>query len=298
MAGRERNRGLNGVKLTHPARVLYPESGLTKEDLARYYVEIADDLLPHVIAKPLSVVRCPDGQAGDCFYQKHLSAGMPTAIHPMRLKESGGYKQYVSVRDVHGLIALVQFGVLEIHPWGCAPGKIEVADRVVFDLDPDPAVKWPRVIAAAKEVRERLTAIGLQSFVKTTGGKGLHVVAPLSPPMPWDPVKNFTQAFAAQMAADAPGDYIAKSSKAARRGKIFIDYLRNQRGATSVAPYSTRAKPGATVSMPLDWSELSARVKSDAFDANNTPRRLKRLQRDPWREFFALRQTIDRKLFK
>jgi len=294
----EKNRELSGIKVTHPTRVLYPELGLTKEDIARYYVDVADHLLPHVIDKPLSIVRCPDGQSGACFYQKHLTAGMPDAIHPIRLKESGGYKQYVSVRDVDGLVALVQFGVLELHPWGCAPGKIETADRVVFDLDPDPVVQWPRVVAAAKEVRERLTAVGLQSFVKTTGGKGLHVVAPLSPPMPWKPVKAFTQAFAAQMAAEASEEFIAKSSKSARRGKIFIDYLRNDRGATSVAPYSTRAKPGATVSMPLDWSELSARTRSDSFDVGNVRQRLKRLKRDPWRNFFTLRQTIDPKLFK
>jgi len=294
----EKNRELNGVRLTHPTRVLYPDIGLTKEELARFYIDIADYLLPHLAKKPLSIVRCPDGQDGACFYQKHLTAGMPAAIHPMRLKESGDYKQYVSIRDVDGLVALVQFGVLELHPWGCAPGKIEAADRIVFDLDPDPAVQWPRVVAAAKEVRERLTALGLQSFVKTTGGKGLHVVAPLSPPMPWAPVKSFTQAFAAQMASDSPKEFIAKSSKAARRGKIFVDYLRNDRGATSVAPYSTRAKPGAPVSMPLDWSELNARTRSDSFDVGNARQRLKRLKRDPWRDFFKLRQTIDRNLFK
>jgi bifunctional non-homologous end joining protein LigD len=289
---------VSGIRITHPDRILFAETGLTKEDLAEYYVDIADDMLPHVAGRPLSIVRCPEGQDGGCFYQKHLSPGMPAAIMPMRLRERGAFKKYVSVRDVHGLIALVQFGVLEIHPWGCSPNNIEVADRVVFDLDPDPAVPWARVVAAAKEVRERLSAVGLQSFVKTTGGKGLHVVAPLAPAVPWDRVKSFTQAFAAQMAADAPKDYIAKSSKSARRGKIFIDYLRNQRGATSVAPYSTRAKPGATVSMPVDWSELGARVKSDSFDVGNTRRRLQRLKRDPWWKFLSLEQTIDPKLFE
>jgi bifunctional non-homologous end joining protein LigD len=289
---------IGGVRLTHPDRVLFPKLKLTKEDLARYYLEVADLILPYVADRPLSVVRCPDGQAGACFYQKHLTMGMPKAIKPIRLRDSGGKKQYVSIRDAAGLVALVQFGVLEIHPWGCAPGKIESADRLVFDLDPDAAVAWPKIVAAAKLIRERLSLLGLESFLKTTGGKGLHVVAPLSPPMPWAGVAAFSQAFAKQIAAESPGEFIAKSSKAARRGKIFIDYLRNQRGATAVAPYSTRAKPGATVSMPLDWQDLTNSLKSDAFDVGNVPARLKRRKRDPWKEFFTLRQTIDRKLFR
>jgi bifunctional non-homologous end joining protein LigD len=289
---------IGGVRLTHPDRVLFPKLKLTKEDLARYFLEVAYLFLPYVADRPLSVVRCPDGQGGACFYQKHLTAGMPEAIKPIRLRDSGGMKQYVSIRDAAGLVALVQFGVLEIHPWGCAPGKIESADRVVFDLDPDEAVSWPKVIAAAKLVRERLSLLGLESFLKTTGGKGLHVVAPLSPPMPWKDVAAFSHAFAKQIAAESPGDFIAKSSKAARRGKIFIDYLRNQRGATAVAPYSTRATPGATVSMPLDWRDLTAGLQSDAFDVGNAVARLKRRKRDPWKEFFTLRQMIDRKLFR
>ena len=289
---------VSGVKLTHPDRILYPKLKLTKADLAEYYLGVADLLLPYVADRPLSIVRCPDGQNGACFYQKHLSAGMPKSIKPIRLRESGAPKQYVSVSDAAGLVALVQFGVLELHPWGCAPGKIESADRIIFDLDPDPAVPWPKVVAAAKLVRERLSSVGLQSFLKTTGGKGLHVVAPLSPPMPWPAVKSFTQAFAAQMAADAPDDFIAKSSKAARRGKIFIDYLRNQRGATAVAPYSTRATPGATVSMPLDWKELTGSLRSDAFGVTDVAARLKRRKSDPWKEFFTLRQSIDRKLYR
>jgi bifunctional non-homologous end joining protein LigD len=298
MAAAEKALELGGVRLTHPSRVLYPDWGLTKEDVAQYYIDVADHLLPHVVERPLSIVRCPEGEDGACFYQKHLSAGMPRSIRPIRLKESGGYGEYVSIRDVDGLVALVQFGVLEIHPWGCAPGKIEMADRIVFDLDPDPAVKWPRVVAAAKDVRKRLSAVGLQSFLKTTGGKGLHVVAPLLPPLPWSRVKAFAQAVSIEMTAESPDEYIAKSSKAARRGKIFIDYLRNDRGATSVAPYSTRAKPGATVSMPLAWSELGARTRSDSFNVSNVRQRLKRIKRDPWRDFFKTRQTIDPKLLK
>jgi bifunctional non-homologous end joining protein LigD len=298
MATAEQAHELQGVRLTHPSRVLYSDWGITKEDLAQYYVDVADCILPHVVDRPLSIVRCPEGQDGACFYQKHLSAGMPRLIRPIRLKESAGYGEYVSIRDLQGLIALVQFGVLEIHPWGCAPGKIELADRVVFDLDPDPAVKWTRVVAAAKDVRKRLSSVGLQSLLKTTGGKGLHVVVPLSPPMRWSQVKAFAQAFSVQMTVTDPEEYIAKSSKAARRGKIFVDYLRNDRGATSVAPYSTRAKPGATVSMPLAWSELSARIRSDAFNVSNTRQRLKRRKRDPWRDFFKVRQTIDPKLFE
>jgi len=181
---------MEGIKLTHPDRVLYSKLKLTKEDLARYYLAVAEQILPHVADRPLSIVRCPDGQSGACFYQKHFTPGMPDAIRPIRLKEGGGYKQYVSINDAAGLVALVQFGVLELHPWGCAAGNIEAADRIVLDLDPDPAVAWPKVIAAAKEVRDKLSTLGLRSFLKTTGGKGLHVVAPLSPPMPWRTVKD------------------------------------------------------------------------------------------------------------
>jgi bifunctional non-homologous end joining protein LigD len=218
---------------------------------------------------------------------------MPAAIHPMKVKEKSSVASYVSLEDVAGLVALVQFGVLEIHPWGAAPANPDRADRITIDLDPDPAVDWRQMIDAAGEVRHRLEALGLRSFLKTTGGKGLHVVAPLSPPVEWRVAKAFAKMLADRMVLDNPERYIATASKAARKGKIFVDYLRNQRGATAVAPYSTRARPGATVSMPIEWTDLAPRLRSDRFDLRNVEEHIKRRKRDPWREFAKLRQTIE-----
>lgn len=285
----------HGVRLTHPDKLLYPEQGITKLALAQYYVDVADHIMPHLRRRPLAIVRCPDGASGACFYQKHLSAGMPDAIKPFSVKGKTGRETYVSIDDERGLIALVQFGVLEIHPWGASVDDVDKADRMIFDLDPDPGVAWPEVVGAAEEVRERLQELKLESFLKTTGGKGLHVVAPLKPTIPWGPVKRLTQVVAMSMAADNPARYLAKASKAARKGRIFVDYLRNDRGSTAVAPYSTRAREGAPISTPLEWRELGPGLKSDQFRLENIRDRLARLKRDPWEGFFKLRQTLNAK---
>ena len=290
-----KEESFHGVRLTHPDKLLYKEQGITKQDLAQYYVDVADHIMPHVRRRPLAIVRCPDGASGACFYQKHLSAGMPDAIKPFSVKGKTGRETYVSIEDERGLIALVQFGVLEIHPWGASVDDVDKADRIIFDLDPDPGVAWPEVVSAAREVRERLKELELESFLKTTGGKGLHVVAPLKPAIPWEPVKRLTQVVAMSMAADNPERYLAKASKAARKGKIFVDYLRNDRGSTAVAPYSTRAREGAPISTPLEWRELSPRIKSDQFCLENIRDRLARLKRDPWEGFFKLRQSLNPK---
>lgn len=283
---------VEGVRLTHPEKPLYGKGGPTKREIAAYYREIAPLMLPHLRNRPLALLRCPDGQEKACFYQKHLSAGMPDAIRPLRVKGKDGYEDYVSIEDTAGLVALVQFGVLEIHPWGAPAGNLDKADRITLDLDPDPAVEWRDVIAAARDMKRRLAALGLRSFVKTTGGKGLHVVAPLAPPVEWRTVKEFTRMLAERMADEHPDRYIATASKAARKEKIFIDYLRNQRGATAVAPYSTRAKPGATVSVPIEWTALTPRLRSDRFNLRNLRKHLATRKRDPWGDFFKLRQTI------
>jgi bifunctional non-homologous end joining protein LigD len=204
------------------------------------------------------------------------------------IREKNKMEDYLYVRDVSGLVALVQMGVLEIHLWGSKVKTVEQPDRLIFDLDPDPAVAWPEVIAAAKRVRSLLQENhGLESVVKTTGGKGLHVVAPIRPRADWDEVKAFCQSVADQLVAEAPTKYIATMSKAARRGKIFIDYLRNARGATSIAPYSTRSREGAPVSVPLRWEELTARIKPNQFTVENLNRRLKKLDSDPWAELLT-----------
>jgi bifunctional non-homologous end joining protein LigD len=208
------------------------------------------------------------------------------------ISEDGKPDYNVSVDDLSGLIALAQIGALEIHAWGSRVRNLEKPDRLIFDLDPDPSVEWPRVVVAAREVRLLLKELGLTSFLKTTGGKGLHVVVPVQPRLDWEEAKAFCRAVAELMERAAPDRYIATMSKAARKGKIFVDYLRNGRGATAIAPYSTRARAQATVSVPIAWEELSAKLRSDQFTIKNLPARLKRLKKDPWADLPKTRQSI------
>ncbi len=278
----------SSFNLTHPDRVLWPDTGLTKQGLADYYADIAEWILPHVANRPLSLVRCPSGIEGSCFFQKHAWNGMSKAVQHRAIDD----EDILFIDDLEGLIALVQSGVLEIHAWGSPMENPETPDRIVMDLDPAEDVPWTALIDAALEVRERLGDAGLESFVKTTGGKGLHVVAPLRPKAGWDEVKSFTQSLAETMAGDSPDRYVATMSKRARAGKIFIDYLRNGRGATAVAPYSTRARSGAPVSTPLAWSELSASMRPDHFTVSNLPTRLAHLKSDPWADLPELDQGL------
>ncbi|HEV7669741.1 MAG TPA: DNA ligase D [Thermoanaerobaculia bacterium] len=281
-----------GVRLSHPDRVLYPEQGVTKLDLARYYEAVERWILPHLSKRPLTLVRCPEGRRKQCFYQKHYREGMPKSIRSVPIHEEGGNQEpYLHVDDLAGVVGLVQFGVLELHGWGALIDDVERPDRLVFDLDPDPSVPWPRVIETAELVRGGLTDLGLESFVQTTGGKGLHVVSPLKRGRPWEEVKDFARAFAERLVGIAPDRYISKASKAARTGKIFIDWLRNARGATAIVPYSTRAREGATVATPLSWQELKKASPSD-FTVATIPARLARLKKDPWEGFWTTRQTI------
>ena len=285
---------IDSVRFTHPERVLYPDTGLTKRGLADYYVGIADWILPEVAERPLSLVRCPDGLGKPCFYQKHLGASPPEDLHCARIKDSAGTTCYAMIKDTKGLVSLIQMSVLEIHPWGARVDRLEQPDRMVFDLDPDSAVGWAEVIKAALETRDRLKSVGLESFVKTTGGKGLHVVVPLARRHDWDRVHAFARRLAEGMAADSPGRYTARMAKAARTGKIFIDYVRNTRGATAVAAYSARAKPPATVATPLGWEELDPGLTPERFTVETLPRRLARLRQDPWRDMRTLRQSLRR----
>jgi bifunctional non-homologous end joining protein LigD len=287
-----------GVTLSHPDKVLYPEDGYTKLDLANYYVEVGSWMLPHVESRLLSLVRCPAGSGGKCFFQKHPGEGTSDVFDRYPVEESNGVEEYLAIKDIAGLVALVQMGVLEIHIWGSQADRFERPDRLIFDLDPDPTVKWPQVVTAAKEVRLLLEELGLESFIKTTGGKGLHIAVPIQRRTDWDDAKAFCRAVADFMVAAAPDRYIAKMSKAARRGKIFIDYLRNDRGATAVAPYSTRVKPGATVSVPITWDELSSKLKSDHFTMANVPPRLAKLKKDPWAGIEKVKQSITASMLK
>jgi len=280
-----------GVGISHPDRVLYPPD-VTKLMVAEYYDAVADYLLPHIAHRPLAIVRCPRGQTGKCFFQKNVTESLPDAIEGIALEESDGPATYIAVKDRVGLVSLVQMGMLEMHPWGSRADKLEQPDRVIFDLDPAPDVKWERVKEAAVEVRDRLKRLGLSSVLKTTGGKGLHVVVPLVRRAKWDEVKEFAKAFAERMVRDAPTRYIANMSKSKRTGRIFIDYLRNGRGATAIAAYSTRARPGAPVSTPITWDELNSITGGDAFTVHNIPRRLKKLRKDPWIGFDSVRQSL------
>jgi bifunctional non-homologous end joining protein LigD len=279
--------------LTNPDRVLYPEIGLTKAELAAYYQQIADWLLPYLKNRPLSLVRCPEGQTKTCFFQKHAGPGTPDVLRRIEIEEKDELDTYLIADKLPGLLSLAQMGVLEIHLWGSRGDGIEQPDWLIFDLDPAPEVAWKEVVAAGRLLRDLLADLQLTTFAKVTGGKGLHVVAPLAPRRAdWPAVKGFTQTIAQQLAREYPDRFVATMSKAARRGKIFIDYLRNDRGATAIAPYSSRAKPGAPVAVPIAWDELNARTKPDRWNVRTLPRRLKQLASDPWAGFWDVKQSL------
>ena len=281
-----------GVRLTSPDKVLYPEQGITKLELAAYYKEVAPWMLSHLADRPLVLVRCPEGRQKTCFYQKHPPAGTPKNLRQIPIRESKKTENYVVVDDIGGLIALAQIGALEIHAWGSRADKLEHPDRLIFDLDPDTAVPWSTVVQSARQVRLFLQELGLESFLKNTGGKGLHLVVPIGRRHGWDEAKAFCKRVAELIVVADPRHYTANMAKAARRGKIFIDYLRNARGATAILPYSTRARPGAPVSTPLAWQELNPRIPSDHYTVRNLPKRLALLKRDPWEGIAALRQGL------
>ena len=281
-----------GFRLTNPDRIVYPEIGLTKHDVAIYYVSLAKWMLPQIIGRPLSLVRCPEGLSGPCFFQKHPPAGLPAVVERIQIQEKSELRTYSVIQNIEGLIALVQFGTLEFHAWGSRATDLERPDRLVFDLDPDPSVAWKDVANAAQALRQLLQSQRLKSFLKTTGGKGLHLVVPIAPKHTWAEAKAFARQIADSMVAAEPDKYLATMSKAARRGKIFIDYLRNERGATSVVAYSTRAKPSATVSMPIAWEELGKLAGPAQFTLQNVPARLAKRRSDPWKQISKLRQTF------
>jgi bifunctional non-homologous end joining protein LigD len=269
------------VALTHPDRVLWPDVGVTKQGLAEFYLEIWPRISPFIVDRPLTLVRCPGGVEEGCFYQKHAWAGINEHIVRVRDPEDG--EELLAIKDVKGLVSLVQASVLEIHVWGAKLASLEKPDGITFDLDPDAEVVWGDVVSAAFEVRDRLKEQGLESFVKTTGGKGLHVYAPLKPLDGWAEVKEFAHQLGRAMAKDSPQKYLATASKKARRRRIFVDYLRNGRGATAVAAYSARARAGAPVSTPLSWDELGPELRPDRFTVLNLLHRLAHID-DPWRD--------------
>lgn len=286
----------SAVALTHPDRIYWPDEGVTKEGLADYYAQVWRFMAPYVVNRPLALLRLPDGINGrQRFFQKHAWKGMNPHIEQIIDPKDKQGEKLLRITDFDGVVALVQSAVLEIHPWGATTDNWEKPDMITMDLDPGEEVAWENVIAAAYELKARLEAEGLAAFVKTSGGKGLHVVTPLTPKAGWVQVKAFAKWLADSMSADDPDRYLATATKAKRKGRIFIDYLRNGRGNTAVAAYSTRARPGAAVSMPLEWSELTADIGPAYFTVDNTPTRLDALPRDPWDGFFAAAKPLEKR---
>ena len=281
------------MRLTHPERVVFADRGTRKRDVADYYLVVMAWLLPEIINRPLSIIRCTQGIEKACFFQKHHTAGLSLVDAVPIEEESGEKADYLVVRNAEALMELVQFNALEFHPWGSTAEQPDCADRIVFDLDPGPGVTWPEIVAAARRIRSLLDELSLESFVRTSGGKGLHVVVPLNPGCPWSMVKPFARAFAESLAAGEPARYVATATKAERKGRIFLDYLRNGRGATSVASYSLRARAGAPVAVPLSWDELGKVKRADAFDIDSLPARLAKLKADPWARIDEVRQNLD-----
>ncbi|QNH19152.1 DNA ligase D [Xanthomonas sp. GW] len=280
------------VVITHPERVVYPGAGISKGEVAEYYRAIAPWLLQEVAGRPLSLLRCPDGAGGECFFQKHNNRALGEHVHAIALKQKSGTEDYLYIDDLAGLLELVQMNTLELHPWGSTVDDPEHPDRLVFDLDPGEGVSWTQIKAAAREIRIRLRETGLESFVRLSGGKGLHVVVPIVPGADWEQARDFCEAFAQALAGSAPERYVATMSKAKRNGVIFVDWLRNGRGNTSVCSWSLRAREHATVAVPLRWEELARIASPQAFPLAKALQRAARLREHPWKEMETLRQRL------
>ncbi|WP_133135927.1 DNA ligase D [Legionella rowbothamii] len=277
--------------ITHPDKILYPEDKITKKEMLTYYEAISDYILPYITLRPLTLVRCPSNYT-KCFYQRHFNESTPDTLTPFEDPTDAEHERYLYLNNREGLLSLVQMGVLEIHPWGSRIDQIEQPDILVIDLDPAPDVPWKQVVTAAREVREYLAQYQLKSFVKSTGGKGLHVVIPITPEYDWDTIKEFTHVFVKFLEKLKPNEYISTMTKSKRAGKIFVDYLRNQRTATAIAAYSTRARPHAPVSTPLAWEELSTRIEENSYTIKTLPKRLEQLKEDPWQDFWLIKQSL------
>lgn len=279
------------VVLTHPEKILYPEDGYTKQDLLTYYEHVKDYLLPFIKNRPISVVRCPETYE-HCFFQRHVHASTPKTLKSIDIETKDKTEPYIYLDDEAGLLGLVQMSVLEIHPWGSLISSLETPDWVIFDLDPAPDVTWKALVSAALDIKQALEKLNLASFVKTTGGKGLHVVIPILPEYDWEKIKNFTHVFVLYLEKRSPDRYISNMKKSKRGGKIFVDYLRNQRGATAVSAYSTRARLHAPISVPLTWDELTKMRKYPLFTLKTLPKRLAALKSDPWEDFWIIKQHL------
>lgn len=264
-----------GLRITHPERVVFPDSGCTKGDVAAYYGKAADRMLEHAGHRPVSLLRCPEGITGECFFQKHTGKGFPSGIARVDIKEkSGKTEPYMVIEERQGFAAAAQMGTIEFHIWGARTDMVETPDRVVFDIDPDEGLPFSDVKAAASDVRKLLEDVGLQSLPMVTGGKGVHVIVPLRRMAGWETAAVFSRTVAGCLAQRHPDRYVATMSKARRKGKVFIDWLRNERGATAIAPYSIRARKGAPVAVPVTWRELSRLGSAHSFGIAKALKRL------------------------
>lgn len=282
---------LSGVRVTHPGRIVYPAQGVTKGEIAAYLERIAERMLPHVAGRPLSLLRCPRGHGHECFFQRHSAPGMPSGLRGARIP-GRDRKPYLYIEDRAGLIGTAQMGALELHPWGARIDDIEHPERMIFDLDPDPGVAFSAVRQTAFLLRNVLRSAALESFVMLTGGKGVHVIVPLCGRSHWDAVRDFSRGISAAIAAGEPERYTIKAARAERRHRIFIDWMRNIRGGTAVAPYSMRARPNCPIAVPLRWDELP-RVSGPArYTLDNIDRRLAALRTDPWADMVTLDQDL------
>jgi bifunctional non-homologous end joining protein LigD len=286
---------VRGIRISSPDRVIYPELGFTKLDLVRYYDMVGERILPHVADRPLTLVHCPDGLQAPCNYMRHRKVWGPNVLRRVKIKEKTKVGEYLVVDDIEGVIALAQIGIVEIHTWNSTSKDIERPNRLVWDFDPGPKAKWADVVKSAKALRELLETLGLESWLKTTGGRGLHVVVPLAPDRQWDECLEFTRAVASALAATDPSMYTTTFAKQGRESKILIDYLRNNRTNTSVCAYSARARESAAVSMPLAWSQLTTRLDPGRYTVESVTRKA---PADPWRDYWKTRQKISPKAFE
>jgi bifunctional non-homologous end joining protein LigD len=292
---RERTE-VRGIGISHPSRVGFPGQGYTKLDLARYHDAVAEAEVPHLRGRPLTLVRCPTAIGEGCSFMKHSKVWAPAALRRARIQEKTKLGEYLIADTPEAVIALVQMDVIEIHTWNTRDDDVERPDRVVIDLDPGPEVPWREVVAGAHLLREAMAALGLRSFVKTTGGAGLHLVAPLLRERDWSECLAFARGLAQAVERQRPRTFTTRYAKAGRERKILLDYLRNNRTNTSVAAYSPRARDGAPVSVPLAWEELTARLDPGRFTIETVPRRV--LEGDPWREYWKVRQRISAKALR
>jgi bifunctional non-homologous end joining protein LigD len=285
-APRARTETIEGVTLTHPERALWP--GISKRDLAQYWQLVAEHALPGLARRPLAIVRCPEGIGGEHFFQKHGHGTMPPGVRDGTADKA----PFLAIDALQGLLAMAQMSAIELHVWGATEADPLHADQLVFDLDPGEGVEVPEIVAAALDIRERLEAIGLAAFCRTSGGKGLHVVVPLQPEQPWDMVRSFCRSFAEAASEAAPDKYLAHVKLADRPGRILIDWLRNGLGSTAVASFCPRARPGAGVATPLAWRELTPKLDPGSFTLRTVPQRLAKLKAEPWAEFETSRRSL------